>query len=480
MTADHIAFHAAERPDAIALVDNGRALTYAEFSRDIRKFTRAVHEFGLPRGATLAIDCDDNYFNWLLRLACEELGLVTATFIVPEGRGSQLLLRDFDLVLSGKDIPADSAKRHHRITSQWLQGILARADVGPVPKPAKGPDDPLRIKHTSGTTGTPKKVLYSRRIHEGLITKTMWIAGFTRRSRYLLALPRTVPGPAGCIRAGGTVIFEDPMSVGQAIATHAITHTSLAAIQLKKILDELPANFAKPPELTILSSGAAIPGVLRDRALARLATDVCDIYGCNEAGYISSTQGHAEFGSVWPGVQIEVVDERDHPVPQGEIGRIRIKSDCMVQGYLDDPETTGRVFRDGWFYAGDLGILRDAHRLQVIGRSDDVLNIGGLKISPSALEDLILRGAEVGDVGVCSIRNADGVEEICVVASNPGGSDQKLREQILRVFRNAQIGGFHVITMDRIPRNTNGKIQRDILKSAAAKSIHARYFAAGR
>ena len=66
------------------------------------------------------------------------------------------------------------------------------------------------------------------------------------------------------------------------------------------------------------------------------------------------------------------------------------------------------------------------------------------------------------------------------MASNPGGSDQKLREQILRAFRNAQFGGFHVITMDRIPRNANGKIQRDILKSAAAKSIHARYFAAGR
>ena len=145
----------------------------------------------------------------------------------------------------------------------------------------------------------------------------------------------------------------------------------------------------------------------------------------------------------------------------------------MVKGYLHDPEATARAFRDRWFYAGDFGILHDARRLQVIGRSDDILNIGWNKFSPSTLEDLVLRVAEVGDVGVCSIPNADGIEEIAIAVSNPRGSAQELMERIKYAFRDMQIGRFYLLTLDRIPRNANGKIQRNRLKDAAVKSVGA-------
>jgi len=347
MTADYIAFHAADRPDAVAIVNDGCEITYVEFSRDIRKFTIALREFGLSRGATVAIDCDDNYFNWLLRLACEQLLLVSAPLVVQDNQNSLPLPWECDLILSGRDISAGRAKRHHHLTSQWLHATLARPDQGEEPSPTKGPGDPLRIKQTSGTTGIPKRVLYSRRIHEAYVSKTTWIAGFTRQSRYLLSLPGTVPGPAGCVRSGGTVVFETRMTAGLAIATHGITHTTFAPIQLKKVLEELPESFAKPADLTILSTGAALSRTLRDRALARLATDVCDMYGSNEAGYVSSVRGNAEFGTVWPGVQVDVVDERDEPVPHGQVGRIRAKTDCIVEGYIDDLDATARIFKNG-------------------------------------------------------------------------------------------------------------------------------------
>jgi non-ribosomal peptide synthetase component E (peptide arylation enzyme) len=88
MTAEYIAFHAAERPDAIALINNGREITYAEFSQDIRKFRRALREFGLQRGARVLIDCDDVYFNWLLRISFEQLCVVTAALDLPESPSS--------------------------------------------------------------------------------------------------------------------------------------------------------------------------------------------------------------------------------------------------------------------------------------------------------------------------------------------------------------------------------------------------------
>jgi acyl-CoA synthetase (AMP-forming)/AMP-acid ligase II len=243
---------------------------------------------------------------------------------------------------------------------------------------------------------------------------------------------------------------------------------------VKSLLDELSSDFEKPADLTIFTWGAPVSRTLRDKVLARLATDLCDLYGSNEAADVCSTRGTAEFGSVLPAVQVEIVDENHRPLAFGQMGQIRVKTDCMVDDYLDNPETTQRKFKDGWFYAGDLGILHDAYRLQYIGRSDDLLNIGWRKFSPDSLEDLVLRSAEVGDVGICSIPNADGIEEVCVVVSDARVSVHELVERITRAFRRFQFGRFHVIPIDRVPRNTNGKIQRDVLKRAAADSVRSR------
>jgi acyl-CoA synthetase (AMP-forming)/AMP-acid ligase II len=335
----------------------------------------------------------------------------------------------------------------------------------------------MRIAYTSGTTGIPKILLYSRREHENSVAKAMWLNGFTRRSRNLVVMPFSVSGSytnaTACIRSGATVVVEERMPAAQAIAAHAITHTTLAPLVLQRILDDLPAGFAKPAELKIFSFGAAVSSALRAKMLARLATDLCDLYGSNEAGFTSATRGTAEFGSVLPGVRLEIVDEHDRPLPSGEMGRIRVQTDCMVEGYLDDPEASARMFRNGWFYAGDLGMLHGGRHLQVLGRSDDLLNIGWNKFSPSVLEELVLRAAEIEDAAVCSVPNADGIEEICVAVPGARARDSGLVERIARAFHGIPIGRFHVIGMARIPRNANGKIQRDLLRRAAVQARSA-------
>ncbi len=471
MTGEYIAFHAAERPDAVAIVNNGRSITHAELARDIRKFTRALRALDLPPGSKAAIDCDDPYGNWLLRLAFERLRVVTATVELPDRPSALSHVQEFDIILTDKNFPAGAARRFHPTTTEWLQSVLASSQEDQEPAPAKRPDDPIRIVLTSGTTGRPKKLLYTRRVHETSITRTQWFGGFTRQSRYLLALPLTVAGPAACIRAGGTVVIEGRMPVGQAIAAHGITHTTLPPFSLKRVLDELPADFVKPAELTILSFGAGISRALRERTLARLATDLCDMYSSNEAGFVSSTSGTAEIGTIWPGARVEVVDEHDRPLPFGEAGQIRVQTDYMLHGYLDYPEAAGRIFKDGWFYAGDVGILHDARRLQVIGRGDDVLNIGWRKIAPEVIEDMVLKAVEVGDVGVCSVRNADGIEEICIAVSSPRAGDAELLRRITDAFRPFQVGRFHVVKGPGIPRTPNGKLQRKVLKDKVAQAI---------
>ena len=483
MTADYIAFHAAERPDAVAIVDRGREITYAQFHRDLGRFVRAVAELGLRRGSSVAVAWGEFYPHWLLLIACEHLGLAAATFVPGEGAAGARLLETVDLVLSETRPPEVPAERHRAIAPQWLARAFARADDGIPAAPPGAPDDPLRIVRTSGTTGEPKRLLLTRRMFEAYVERKAWCLGVTRDSRSLVTMPFTATGgytlSTAVIRAGGTVLYAG-LEIGTAAALErfgrGLTHLRLTPLELKVVLDSLPPDFAKPAGLKVCSIGAALAAPLRERALARLGSEVIISYASNEIPFVSLTResGSEGVSTVVPWVQAEVVDELGTPVPPGSIGRIRLRDTAMSTGYLDDPEATARKFRDGWFYPGDMGILHGPRRLQIVGREDELLNIGGIKVAPSILEAWVLQHATVGDIGACTVRNAEGIEEVCIAVANPGHDDAELLARIDRAFASHHIGRFHVAKVRRIPRNANGKIERKRLKEMVAGSLGGR------
>src|SRR5205814_6628803 len=222
---------------------------------------------------------------------------------------------------------------------------------------------------------------------------------------------------------------------------------------LRHVLDRLPAEAPRPRNLVVSSLGATLPAPVRERALARIATAVLDMYACNEVGLVAlAGLDGAGPAALWPGVTVEIVDDRGNSLPPGEAGNIRIATDAMVEGYLDDAETTARMFRDGWFYPGDIGILRGARRLQVLGRADELLNVGGEKISPANVEEMIMAEAAIEDVGVCTIPDAQGVEQLCVAVSGEVATDPRALERLGRLLGPVRVGNVFVVGVSRIPR----------------------------
>ena len=481
ITADYMALQAAERPDAAALINDGRAISYAEFVSDVGRFVAALREFELPRGAAVAVGCDDFYIHWLLLLALERLNVATASYLSGEGpRECQALLAGVDFVLSEADFPTHGARRHSTISPAWVREALAREPEDGQPRLERAPSDPMRILRSSGTTGRPKRFMVTRHMYELRLARLREPLPFTRTSRYLLAMPFAVDHvyrcATICLRAGGTVVAEQFAGAGgaaRAIAARGITHVSLQPLILKQILDDLPPDFAKPAELAIAGFGSAMSDELSGRALRLLATEVSDFFGCNEVGGVSCRHATSrdDFCLVWPGIEVEAVDEAGQPVPSGEPGRLRIRSESMVAGYLDDPETTRRMFKDGWFYPGDVAILDGPRRLKVLGRGDELLNVSGAKLAPSDLEALVMEHAAVGDVGVCGSTNREGIEEVYVGVANVRQDPQELLARITHAFRIRQLGSFHVVILPAIPRNAAGKIHRDALKEAVAAAL---------
>ena len=99
--------------------------------------------------------------------------------------------------------------------------------------------------------------------------------------------------------------------------------------------------------------------------------------------------------------------------------------------------------------------------------------VGWRKLAPEMLEGLVLGVGGIDDVGVCSVPNADGIEEVAVAVSGLRGNSQEFIARIEDAFHGFAIGRVNLLTLDRIPRNANGKIQRGHLKDAVIRSMRA-------
>ena len=125
-----------------------------------------------------------------------------------------------------------------------------------------------------------------------------------------------------------------------------------------------------------------------------------------------TTEVPGAVGFILPEAEAEIVDDADQPLPRGKEGIVRVRTAQAADGYFGDPETSARHFRDGWFYPGDFGYLRDDNLLVIGGREETRLNVGGDKINPEIVEEAIATFPAVADCAVISIGNELGIEEI--------------------------------------------------------------------
>ena len=167
-------------------------------------------------------------------------------------------------------------------------------------------------------------------------------------------------------------------------------------------------------------------------------------------------------GAIHPGVDLEIVDDRDLPMPAGQAGLIRVRSGGMATGDSDDAEATARFFRDGWFYPGDVGRLNEDGLLVFEGRGDDMINLAGINIYPAEVERLIEELPGVVECAMFALKteNFGDVPLVAVVADRTLTADGILKYAKERLGLRAPR---RVFLIDELPRNGAGKIVRDRL-----------------
>jgi acyl-CoA synthetase (AMP-forming)/AMP-acid ligase II len=214
----------------------------------------------------------------------------------------------------------------------------------------------------------------------------------------------------------------------------------------------------------IISAGSPLPNSLSERVRARMCSNLIFYYGTTETSTISSAPAHAlsagAVGYVAPDVSVQIVDDAGAPLPHGREGSIRVRTPVTVGSYLDDHEATARQFRDGYFDTGDIGYLTAEKLLSITGRRKDILNLGGDKVSPRTIEEVLTGFAGVRDAVAFSAPNELGIDEVWALVIYNGKAD----EEALRRHCQEKLTQTHVparfIGVTDLPRNANGKVER--------------------
>lgn len=332
--------------------------------------------------------------------------------------------------------PSDEPSVAIRQLSRWLE-----ADT-----PA-----PLLIE-TSGSTGRPKGVVLPRRAVLASVEASARRLGAS--GRWLLALPSSyVAGVQVIVRslvAGHEPVVVDGLDIGRASAAHhggTPTFVSLVPTQLHRIMTDPDQVAALARRHTVLVGGAGLDPDLRRRAEGQ-GVRLVSTYGSSE------TSG----GCVYDGVPLDGV-----AVTLGAEGRIRIGGPTLFSHYDNDPGLTAETVVDGWYVTSDAGRFDEDGRLQVLGRVDDVVISGGVKIPLTAVAERLRRHLLVQEAEVFGVPDPEWGQKLVAVLVGTA-HDAELRDWISAEHpRSWAPREFRWV--DQLPLLPNGKVDRQAVRA---------------
>jgi benzoate-CoA ligase family protein len=225
-----------------------------------------------------------------------------------------------------------------------------------------------------------------------------------------------------------------------------------------------------------VSAGEALPEELYARWRDRFGVEIIDGIGTTEClqMFISNRPGQARPGSsgqIVPGYEAELLDDSGRPVPVGEIGNLRIKGDSTMAFYWNQHDKTKDTLQGPWIVTGDKFRQDEDEFYWYCGRSDDMLKVGGIWVSPVEVEGALIRHPAVLEAAVVGQEDADGLvkPKAFVVLIDPAAAGDALAEE-LKAFVKDKIAPYKyprsVEFLAELPKTATGKIQRFRLRAA--------------
>ena len=500
--AQHLIARNAGRPDKIAFIDDQGALSYGALATQQRLLAAALLALGLRREERVLLlmhDCCDWPVSFLGALYAGIVPVAVNTLLTAEdyaymlghSRAQAVLVSAALLPLLRQALALAPHEVNHVLVSRPVQPLQANEQAlgpllhqhAPLAAPAgTGPDDPGFWLYSSGSTGRPKGTLHSQanpywtaELYGTAVlgltdqdvcfsaAKLFFAYGLGNSLSFPLSVGATTllmaerPTPEATFRrwrgeVGGvkpTVFFGAPTGFAGMLASPALPERSAVALRLAS------------------SAGEALPAELGERFKARIGVDVIDGIGSTEMLhiYLSNQPGRVRYGSTgWPvpGYLIELRGDDGAPVADGETGDLYIQGPSAALIYWGNRAKSRETFQGAWTQSGDKYVRNTDGSYTYAGRSDDMLKVSGIYVSPFEVESTLVQHEAVLEAAVIGVPDDQGLTKTKAFVVLKAG--QQVSEEALQAFVKTRLAPYKyprsIAFLAELPKTATGKIQR--------------------
>jgi fatty-acyl-CoA synthase len=484
-------------PGQVALVGDDRSFTYGELAQRVRRLANGLQRLGVGRGDRVAW-LGPNHTAFLEALFAS--GLVGAALAPVNHRlaadGIRVVLADIEPTVliqhaATDPTPVEDSVGQRIAVAGSIEGasdfeaLVVESPDDPV-EVAVGMDEVCLLPHTSGTTGAPKGVMLTHANLTWNVIDFLTCADFRGDDVTVAIAPFFRVGGTGVnvlpvLFLGGTVVVPSdlrPVGILQVMERHHVT----VGFGNPDLLDALARSEAWPQvDLStvrfVLTGGAPVPERLI-RAWLDRGVLLLQGYGLSEAAplalLLDPTSALTKMGSAGRPpllVDIQIVHPDQSVVGPGETGELLVRGPNVMAGYWRRPEATREVLSaDGWLRTGDAARRDEEGYVWIVDRVADRFLADGRPVYPGDVERVLTGHPSVADAGVAQVLGEGGGEVVAAfVVLSAGG--QASEQEILAYGRRhlaAHQAPASVTFLDRLPRNSVGKLLRSQLRALAS------------
>lgn len=480
---------ASKRPDKRALIeaDTGNSVTYGELDKRVRALAGYLSHKGLNKGDRMGLLSRNSISFVIFYFAICRAGAAAVPLNHTLSASSIEGMAD-DCGISAL-YAADEANEKVAYIKKKVDSIKftirreehsdeKRADI----KLKEG--DLSSIIYTSGTTRKPLGVMLS---HKNIISNNRSIMKFMRltaKDRVSCVLPfYYIYGLSllfSHLLAGGTLIIDNrfmyPGVVLDAIGKYGATGfagvSSHYAILLKR--SDIKKRRLSSLRRLMQAGDKMSPNITRQLAEIFPDKELYIMYGQTEASprltYLNPRLVKRKPGSAGkaiPGVEVRVVTKGKRECGKNEAGEIIARGENVMLGYWKDEKETKKAIKDGWLYTGDIAFKDEAGDLFIVGRKKDFIKVGAHRVSPLEVEGVVMEHPGVMEAAAAGVDDEILGRKIKVFITLAPGRKVSLKEVI--DFCKERLPGYKVPSaisvLDSMPRNSFGKIDKDLLRS---------------
>jgi len=489
--------HVTENPDKTAIIFGDRRISYFELDTLVNRAAGGLTRLGLRRGDVLSL-----FLPSLPELIIAYMGTVragvTLNLVNAMLRKTEVayILNDCSsnaVLVDSKRLPIIESVRPEveSLTDVILLEEQQKKDYpsfmemlsvesGKFDSPGTKGSDICHLMYTSGTTGWPKGVMATH-LNIWHNSSEFGRVHFKPEDTIMVATPifhcwGLVNGTLGMLSRGGTVITVERFYPDKAIDDiERLKPTVFQGVPpMYNLLLKQPDLDKRDISSVVfcLSAATKMPENLIRQVEDRLKWRYAEAWGLTEVSCVGATAPYSEtrIGSCGKGMDdaiMKVIDEEGNELPPGEQGELCVKGTCVTNGYLNKPEATRESFdSEGWFHSGDIAYMDEDGYAYIVDRKKDMINVGGEKVYPSEVEDMILDHPKIKDLVIVGIPDDLRGEAPKAFVQLKEGETATFEE--IREYCKPRMAPYKVPVavefIDEIPRLASGKALRRQLR----------------